>query len=258
MTLTLDLTPAIELKKRLTSGAFCSGLMIYLEGITALALLTEGGLAPLLLVPIAIVMAVQVRLVRRPARLMVNGRLEQAYSLSLLLALVFIVLAAAGSRAGDQRAAAALLAAIVIAGTGWPVIAAIRAARDVRAQLRGVTDPSILLACLSFDIGSAIAARVRSFGGDRRRWPAPFLAALAAIIVTMILLGLLQQALGLRLGAVIGQASGLAALFVFRRGLPGHRAITGSRCGCSDALRLPALHRQQQSRRSRARILRSR
>jgi hypothetical protein len=235
---TLDLTPAIELKKRLTSGAFCSGLMIYLEGIAAFVLLTERALHPPFLVPIAAVLGAHVLLIRKPARLLVRGRLPQSYAASLLLALLFITIVAAGSRAGEQRQSGALLASVVVVGTAWPVVSAIRSARAVGAQLHSA-DPSVLTACLSFDVRTAIATRVRSFGGGRTRWAAPFFAAFAASVGTLIALGLLQQALGLRLGALIGQAAGLAGLWTFYRAMR-HAKLRASELRARDA-RKPVL-----------------
>jgi hypothetical protein len=239
LTLTLDLTPAIDLKKRLTSGAFCTGLMIYLEGIAALVLLTEHQLSPAVLVPMALVLGAQILLVRHPVRLLVRDRLAASYAAFLLVALIFIALAALGSPGGEPRAVAALTCALVVAGTGWPVVSAIRAARGSRARLRGVANPAVVVACLSFDLGSAIAGRVRSFGGDRRRWAAPFVGAFAGIIATLLALGFLQQMMGLKMGALIGQLSGLAGLWAFYRTMR-HAKLRGSQLRARDT-RQPVL-----------------
>ena len=219
MTVTLDLGPAIALQKRLSSGAFFTSLTIYLEAVVVLVLLTETALSPPFLVPMGVVLASQAILVREPVRLLVRGRLAANYAAFLLFGLVFIALTALGSRRGDPPAAAALLAALVVGATAWPAIAAIRAARSWRATLRAVADPAVLLACLSFHVPSAIASRVRAFGGDRTRWATPFAVGIATGVACLIVLALLQRAIGLQLGAVIGQAAGLAGMWAFYRAM---------------------------------------
>jgi hypothetical protein len=218
VTVTLDLGPAIALQKRLSSGAFFTGLTIYLEAVVLLVLLTETAFSLPFLVPIGLVLGAQIVLVREPVRLLVRDRLVANYIAFLCLGLVFIALTALGSRGGEPRAgAAALLSALVVGATAWPAIATIRAARACRGQLRGVANPAALLACLSFAIPAAISRRVRAFGGDRKRSAAPFVVAIVVGASCLLALALLQQALGLELGALIGQAAGLAALWVFYR-----------------------------------------
>ena len=68
MTVTLDLNPALALQKRLSSGAVFTGAMIYLEGIVVLVLLTQTRFSFLFLIPIALVLAAQVRVVRQKDR----------------------------------------------------------------------------------------------------------------------------------------------------------------------------------------------
>jgi hypothetical protein len=124
-----------------------------------------------------------------------------------------------GSRSGDDRIAATILAALVIALTSWPVIAAMRTERAHRAELQSLDDPDVLMSCLSFDMGSRIAARLQSFGGHRARWAAPFVTAAVALVASLVALALLQRALGVNFGALIGQASGLVAMWVLYRSM---------------------------------------
>jgi hypothetical protein len=218
MTVKLDLAPAIVLQTRISRAALFTGLMIYFEGVVALVLLTEEALSLPSLVPVVVVMGAQFVVVRRPAQLLVRDRLVASYRACLLLALGFIAFVGLGSRSG-QRVPAAILGALVIAAAAWPAVAAMRAARSHRVALRTVTNPAVLLACLSFDLHTRIAARLRSFGGDRTRWAAPFLVAFLAFAASFASLALLHSALGLSLGAIVGQASGLIAIWAFYRAM---------------------------------------
>jgi hypothetical protein len=217
VTVTLDLNRAIALQKRLSRGAIFSGAMIYLEGIIVLVLLTQTRFSIPFLVPIAIVLATQFKLVRRPVRLLIREKLAISYLASLLLGVCVVALAALASRGGDERQIAAIMSALVVGATAWPVIAAIRAARSSRATLRGVADPAALLACLSFDVPSAISNRLRAFGGDRKRWAAPFVVGIAVGVGCLIALALAQQAMGFKVGGFIGQVAGLAGVWAFYR-----------------------------------------
>jgi hypothetical protein len=219
MTVQLGLAPAIALQKRISQAALFTGLMIYLEGVAALALLTQQVLSVVALIPIVLVMGAQFRVVRRPVQLLVRDRLVASYRLFFLLALVFVSILGLGSRKGDQWLIATLLGAFVVAVTAWPTVAAMRAARTYRSALRAVASPAVLLACLSFDVRTTLAAKLRSFGGDRVRWAAPFLIASLALAASLVALGLLQRALGFNLGAIIGQASGVVALWTFYRSM---------------------------------------
>jgi hypothetical protein len=214
---TLDLGPAIALQKRLSSGALFTGAMVYLEGIVVLVLVTETRFSPPFLIPVAAVMAAQTVLVREPVRLLVRGRLVASYVAFLLLAGAYVALAALGSRSGDERSVAALLSALVVGATAWPVISTIRAARASSASVRRVANPAVLHACLSFEVQSTISRRLRAFGGEHKRWATPFAVALASGAACLIALALVQQMLGLKLGALIGQAAGLAAMWAFYR-----------------------------------------
>ena len=81
MTIKLGLAPAIALQKRISQAAIFTGSMIYLEGVAALALLTEQVLSVAALIPIVLVMGAQFRVVRRPVRLLVRDRLVASYRL---------------------------------------------------------------------------------------------------------------------------------------------------------------------------------
>ena len=215
MTVMLGLAPAIVLQRRISRAAFFTGLMIYLEGVVTLVMLTEMALSVAALLPIVLVMGAQAVLIRRPASLLVRGRLVASYGAALFLMLVFTALLALGSRRGDPTIIAALFGALILAVTAWPAVAAMRAARTHRSQLPGVASPAVLLACLSFDVRTMIANRVRSFGGDRVRWAAPFVTAVLAGAATLIALALLQKALGFNLGGAIGQPAALVGIWVF-------------------------------------------
>ena len=216
MTVTLDLEPAIALQKRLSRGAFFTGVMIYLEALVVLVLLTGMRFRVPFLVPIALLLGAQTVLVREPVRLLVRDRLVVFYVMFLVLAGVYAVLIAVGSR-GDDRLAAALFSALVVGAPAWPVISTIRAAGEYRAALRQVANPAVLLACLSFDVQSAISRRLRSFGGERKRWAAPFVVGIAVAAVGFIVLALVQQAMGYEVGPPAPQVAAFAGVWAFYR-----------------------------------------
>jgi hypothetical protein len=62
-------------------------------------------------------------------------------------------------------------------------------------------------------------ARLRSVGGDRRRWAAPAVAALAVFAGTAATLALLARVIGVDAGTPVAQISTLVAVFVFYRGM---------------------------------------
>jgi len=216
VTVTLDLEPAIALQKRLSRGAFFTGVMIYLEALVVLVLLTGMRFRVPFLVPIALLLGAQTVLVREPVRLLVRDRLVVFYVMFLVLAGVYGVLIAVGSR-GDDRLAAALFSALVVGAPAWPVISTIRAAGEYRAALRQVANPAVLLACLSFDVQSAISRRLRSFGGERKRWAAPFVVGIAVAAVGFIVLALVQQAMGYEVGPPAPQVAAFAGVWAFYR-----------------------------------------
>jgi hypothetical protein len=217
VTISLDLAAATELQKRLSRGTIFTGVMLYLEGIVVLVLVSENALAIPALLPIGVVIAAQAVLVRHPVQLLIAGKLEARYGGCLWLALVFIALTALGGRGADGPAAAALLSALVVGLTASPAISAVRAARAARARLRAIADPSVLAACMSFDMRSSIARQIRAVGGDRVRWGTPFVVGVAAGAGCLAVLGLLQQALDLNFGAVNGLAAGVTGTWFFYR-----------------------------------------
>lgn len=219
MTVTLDLDPAIALQKHLSRGAFFTGVMIYLEALVVLVLLTGMRFSVPFLIPITLLLGAQTVLVRAPVRLLVRDRLVVSYVRCLFLAAVCVVLIALGSRGGgdDDRLAAALFSALVVGAAAWPVISTIRAAREYRAALPHVANPAVLLACLSFDVQSAMSRRLRSFGGERKRWAAPFIVGIAVAAAGFIVLALVQQAMGYKVGPPAPQVAGFAGLWAFYR-----------------------------------------
>lgn len=214
MTVTLGLAPAIALQKRISRAAFFTGLMIYLEGVVTLVMLSEQALSFATVLPIVLVMVAQAALVQRPASLLVHGRLIDSYGVALFLMLVFTALLALGSQPGEPSMTAAFFGALILAVTGWPAIAAMRAAR-AHHDLRRVASPAVLLACLSFDVRTMISSKVQSFGGDRVRWAAPFVSGILAGTATLIALALLQRSLGFNLRGAIGQPAALVGIWVF-------------------------------------------
>jgi hypothetical protein len=216
---TLDIGPAIELKAKIWTVAFCTGLTVYLEALAALALLTEQQLHVAAAVAMVPVLIAQSRVIRRPARQFVDGRLGRAVQVHLGLALVFLALLGLGTAPGTARAGALILGLMVTAGPSWPALRALRAATRVR-ESAPVPDPRVIDACLSFDPRQWLAVRLRAFGGERVRWTAPFLAAAAAMAVTAAVLALLLQAIGVEgLGTLVAQGSTLVAIWVFYRTL---------------------------------------
>jgi hypothetical protein len=94
-----------------------------------------------------------------------------------------------------------------------------RAARSLGSRLAAVENPRVLMTCLSFDPGERIAVRVRSLGGDRIRWVAPWLTAALALAASGLTLALLLTTLGFNVsgGGGIAQIASLIALWVFYR-----------------------------------------
>jgi hypothetical protein len=217
MVLTLDLAPAVTLHRHLAKGAFVTGLMIYLEGLVALVLLTERAISPIVLVPIAIVMAVQFALIRRPLQLLASGRLARSYTRLLLGGAVYVLLVAIGARPGDDRMAAVLVASLVVAATGWPAIRVMTATAAAERQLRSMTDYRVLTDCMSFSPLAQAAIRLRSFGGHRGRWAMPFALAALAFGASAILLAAVLTALGVTVNAAVAQVSAIVGLWTFYR-----------------------------------------
>jgi hypothetical protein len=122
---------------------------------------------------------------------------------------------ALGGRRGDASIAAVVFGALILALTAWPTLAAMRAARASQSDLRRIVSPDVLLQCLSFDVRTAIASRLRSLGGDRIRGAAPFVSAFLAGAGTLIALALLQRLLGFNMRGAIGQPAALVAIWAF-------------------------------------------
>lgn len=217
MVLTLDLAPAVTLHRNLAKGAFVTGLMIYLEAVVALVLLTERVLSPFMLVPISLVMAAQTVLIRHPLRLLASGRLTRSYSLLLLAGAGYVLLVALGARSENDRLTSALVAALVIAGTGWPSVRVMMATADAQRQLRSVGDPRVLAECMSFSPLAQLAIKLRSFGGNRFRWAMPFLIALLAFGTSVAVLAAALTTLGVTVNAAVAQVSAIVGLWTFYR-----------------------------------------
>lgn len=215
MVLTLDLAPAVTLHRNLAKGAFATGLMIYLEGILALILVSERALTPVMLVPIALVMAAQVVLAGRPLRLLTSGRLRRSYTVLLLAGAAYVLLVTLGARSDSDRLASAVVAAIVVAGTSWPSIQVVRAMTGARRQFGLPANPRVLAKCMSFNAFMQLAIRIRSFGGNRARWAMPFAVALLVFGASMALLAAVLTAIGVRVNAAVAQVSAAAGLWAF-------------------------------------------
>jgi hypothetical protein len=217
---TLDIGKAIELKARIWTVAFCTGLTVYLEAVLVLVLLTQEQLrGPMAGATLPILMA-QVGIIRRPARQFVQGRLGQAVRQHLLLALAVIVLVTLGTAPGTPRRGALILGLLVVGGPSWPALRALRVAARLRRDVGPLADTSVVVSCLSFDLGQWMAVRLRAFGGEQVRLVAPFLAAAATLAGGATGLALLFQSAGLTgWGTPIVQASTVMAIWVFYRTL---------------------------------------
>jgi hypothetical protein len=128
---------------------------------------------------------------------------------------LIVVAVSLGSPPGEQRLAAAFLTSLVGAIGLWAARDAIRVAREFGPQFASVRDNSVLVEALSFSPGEALRARLRSFGGERRRWALPFVAAVATFAVVASTIVFLTDALGLQVGAAPAQPSALLAVLAF-------------------------------------------
>jgi hypothetical protein len=208
----------------MSRAAFCSAALIYLEGIVALVLLTEEAMSPAVLVPLALLLIGQFRLVREPVRLLVERRLASSYRNFFLLAACVVVLlwVASGAVGG-------ILAMLVVAVTSWPIVRAMRMAPTLTSQLPRANRADVVLRCLTFDPRRVLAGKLRAFGGDRVRWGTPWLVAVLTLAAVAIALSLLLQIFGWRVpGAGIAQASTLVAIWAF------YRAVRHSKLRASD------------------------
>jgi hypothetical protein len=113
----------------------------------------------------------------------------------LVLVAGFFLAASLGSPPGDARIVAAAMSLFVAAVTAWAAFTTLRMADSLGPQLRSLRERSVLLEALSFNLSDSIATRLRVFGGDRRRWVVPVIAAAATFFVVMATLSLLMQAM---------------------------------------------------------------
>ena len=89
----------------------------------------------------------------------------------------------------------------------------------MRPVLATLGDDSVLDESLSFSMTEWFRIRLRSVGGDRRRWAVPVVAAVAVFAGTTATLALLVRAIGVNPGAPVAQIAALLAMFVFYRGM---------------------------------------
>jgi hypothetical protein len=212
---TIDLGPLVRVQKQLWRGAFFTGLGVYLEAILAFVLATEQSLSLAAVVIIIAILVAQLALIYHPARLLLRGELVRRYWIYLALVGAFVLVVSFGSPAGQARVVATVMAIFVTSLSAWAPVVSIRAARLVGPQLRDVRDDTVLMESLSFNLSDSIATRLRVFGGDRRRWVVPVIAAAATFVVVMATLSLLMQAIGLRPAGPVAQLAVIVAMLVF-------------------------------------------
>jgi hypothetical protein len=219
VTCTVDLGPLVRLHKQVWRGAFFTGLGVYLEAIVAFVLVSQQSLSPAAAVAIVAILIAQLTLARHPVRQLLRGDLVRGYRSYLVLVAGVVLTASFGSPAGDARIVAAAMFVLVAALPVWAALTTIRAALALGPQLAKVRDNSVLSESLSFELSESIAARMRAFGGDRKRWIVVVAAAGLTFVAVLGTLALLVQAMGLRTGAPVGQVAVLAAVFVFYIGM---------------------------------------
>lgn len=217
MALTLHLGPLVALQQQLARAAIASGIAVYAQALVALVLLTGSVLHPaglLLLVPILVAEA---RAVRNPARLLVDGRLARAYRTFFRLEMLYIVAIWLAAGPDDGGPAGAFVCAIVAAGTAKPIVTAQRLSRAVETEIRAVQDRRVLLACLEKDVRGTLAARVRSFAGNRTRVALPWAAGVAAGAGVAIATVLVLAAIGLEPNNAVAMPAAIAGVWTFFR-----------------------------------------
>jgi hypothetical protein len=214
----VDITTAVRLQKRLSSAAFSSGLLLYLEALVAFVLIEERILHPAAIVPLAGIIAWQYASIRQPVRKLVAGRLVPSYRRHLFLSLLFVFALFAAASGLEDRIAAGVLGCIVAGAMAWPVVAALRTATAADRDIGNVNDGRALMECFTWVPQRILAERIRSAGGTRSRWLAPLAAAAAALALTAVTLATLLDAIGLGTpGGPIAQVSAIVAIFVFYR-----------------------------------------
>jgi hypothetical protein len=236
---TLDLGPVVRLQKRMWRCAFFTGLGVYLQAIAAFVLLTEQSLSPAALVLIIAILIGELILIYHPVRKFLRGQLVRSYQIYLVLLAGFIVTIWAGSRAGDDRILAGFLSVLVASVPAWVAVGGIRMERAVRPQLGSLRDDTVLLESLSFSVGVWFTARLRAFGGDRRRWAALAVAAGAAFVGVAALLALLARAIDVSAGSPVAQVATVVTIFVFYMGMR-HLKLSASQLRKRDS-RAPVL-----------------
>jgi hypothetical protein len=107
----------------------------------------------------------------------------------------------------------------VAALAAWAAVGLIRTATILRPQLPELNDDTVLLESLSFKPSDFLATRLRLFGGDRSRWIALAVAAIATFVIVAATLSLLIRAIGLRPASPVALVATLAAMFVFYMGI---------------------------------------
>ena len=219
MAWTLDLSPVVRLQKQMWRGAVFTGLGVYLEAILALVFVTEQSLSLPALIAIVVILIAQLFLIFRPVRLLLRGRLVRAYQTYLALFPAFIVVVWLGTADDEHRVPAVVISTLLVIPATWVAVRTMRTARDMRPVLASLGDDSVLEESLSFSMTEWVRIRLRSVGGDRRRWAAPAVAAVAVFAVTMATLAFLSRAIGVNPSAPVAQAALLLAVFVFYRGM---------------------------------------
>jgi hypothetical protein len=216
---TLDLSPVVRLQKQMWRGAVFTGSGVYLEAILALVFVTERSLSPSALIAIVIILIAQLFLIFRPVRLLLRGRLVRAYQTYLALFPAFTAAMWLGTSGDEHRPAAVVLSTLLVMPATWVAVRTMKMAREMRPVLTSLADDSALEESLSFSMTEWFRIRLRAAGGDRRRWAAPAVAALAVFAATAATLALLSQAIGVNPSAPVAQVATLLAVFVFYRGM---------------------------------------
>ncbi len=219
MAWTLDLSPVVRLQKQMWRGAVFTGLGIYLEAILALVFVTEQSLSLFALIAIVVILIAQLFLIFRPVRLLLRGRLVRAYQTYFALFPAFTVALWLGISDEEHRLPAVVLSPLLVIPATWVAVRTMRTARDMRPVLASLGDDSVLDESLSFSMTEWFRIRLRSVGGDRRRWAVPVVAAVAVFAGTTATLALLVRAIGVNPGAPVAQIAALLAMFVFYRGM---------------------------------------
>jgi hypothetical protein len=200
-------------------GAVFTGLGVYLEAILALVFVTEQLLSLSALIAIVVILIAQLFLIFRPVRLLLRGRLVRAYQTYLALFPAFTVAVWLGISDDEHRLPAVVLATLLVIPATWVAVRTMRTARDMRPVLASLKDDSVLEEALSFSMTEWFRIRLRSVGGDRRRWAAPAVAAVVVFAGTTATLALLARVIGVNPSAPVAQIAGLLAVFVFYRGM---------------------------------------